>query len=62
MPTGFIPATALRRSRSVLRDLSKGGFRVTLSLELFNRKLWSQDPLIVVQTGLEKMRALVKGL
>ena len=46
--------------RTLLRDLSSGGFHVTLSLELFNRKLWSQDPLAVAKTGIEKMRALFK--
>ena len=46
---------------ALLRDLATGGFRVTLSLELFNRKLWSQDPLSVVRTGLEKMKAVVQG-
>jgi len=32
-----------------------------LSLELFNRDYWSQDPLQVARTGLEKMRTLVRG-
>ena len=31
-----------------------------LSLELFNRKYWTQDPLTVARTGFEKMNALVK--
>jgi hypothetical protein len=35
-----------------------GGVKV-LSLELFNRELWKQDPLVVAKTGLKKMRALV---
>ena len=43
---------------ALLKDLSDGGFRVMLSLELFNRKYWAQDPLAVARTGLEKMRAL----
>ena len=46
---------------SLIRDLAAGGFQVTLSLELFNRKLWSQDPLTVLETGLAKMKALVEG-
>lgn len=33
-----------------------------LSLELFNRSYWEQDPLKVAQTGLKKMKALVDGL
>jgi hypothetical protein len=44
--------------REVLQSLQSGGFTVTLSLELFNRKYWSQDPLLVARTGLEKMKAL----
>ena len=47
---------------TLLRDLATGGFQVTLSLELFNRKYWSQDPETVVRTGLEKMKALVQGV
>jgi sugar phosphate isomerase/epimerase len=45
---------------ALLNDLSAGGFQVTLSLELFNRKLWSQDPLTVAKTGLEKLKALFR--
>lgn len=44
--------------REILATLSRGGFRVTLSLELFNRKLWVQDPFEVCKTGIEKMKAL----
>ncbi len=46
--------------KALLKDLSAGGFRVMLSLELFNRKYWTQDPLTVARTGLEKMRALIQ--
>jgi 2-keto-myo-inositol isomerase len=52
------PGDGVAPLRSLLRDLSAGGFQVTLSLELFNRKLWGQDPFPVVKTGLEKMQAL----
>jgi sugar phosphate isomerase/epimerase len=45
--------------RELLTSLSRSGFTVTLSLELFNRKLWTQDPLAVAKTGLEKMKALL---
>ena len=50
---GVAPLTGL------IRDLAAGGFHVTLSLELFNRKLWNQDPLTVLQAGLAKMKAVV---
>jgi len=43
----------------ILRDLRAAGFRGMLSLELFNRELWKQDPLVVARTGLEKIKALV---
>jgi sugar phosphate isomerase/epimerase len=45
--------------QALLRDLAANGLRVTLSLELFNRTYWSQDPLVVATTGLEKMKALL---
>jgi hypothetical protein len=32
-----------------------------LSLELFNRDYWKQDALEVARTGLQKMRAVVRG-
>ncbi|MBI3863960.1 MAG: sugar phosphate isomerase/epimerase [Planctomycetia bacterium] len=43
----------------MLRDLRLAGFRGVLSLELFNRDYWKQDPLVVAKTGLEKMRTVV---
>ena len=45
---------------SILQDLYANGFRGVLSLELFNRDYWKQDPLAVARTGLEKMRAAVE--
>jgi sugar phosphate isomerase/epimerase len=44
-----------------LQDLKQIGYRGVLSLELFNRDLWKQDPATVARTGLEKMRAVVKA-
>ncbi len=44
----------------ILRDLRGIGFRGWLSLELFSRKYWEQDPLVVARTGLEKMKAAVR--
>jgi 2-keto-myo-inositol isomerase len=55
------PGDGVAPLQSLLRALAAGGFRVTLSLELFNRKLWNQDPLTVARTGLEKMKAAVEG-
>ncbi len=48
--------------KALLKDLSSGGFHVMLSLELFNRKYWGQDPLNVARTGLERMKALVESI
>jgi sugar phosphate isomerase/epimerase len=44
----------------MLRTLRSLGFRGVLSLELFNRDYWKQNPLTVAQRGLEKMRAVAK--
>ena len=43
----------------MLRDLRALGFHGHLSLELFNRDYWKQDPQEVAKTGLEKMKAVV---
>jgi len=44
----------------VIANLRKIGYGGPLSLELFNRKLWEQDPLDVVKRGLERIRKLVE--
>lgn len=47
----------------LFRNLRDVGFRGMLSLEVFNREYWNQDPLLVARTGLEKTReAVQKGL
>ncbi|NQT12996.1 MAG: sugar phosphate isomerase/epimerase [Planctomycetes bacterium] len=45
---------------AVLGSLHASGFRGMLSLEVFNRDYWQQDPLTVAKTGLEKTRAAVR--
>ena len=45
----------------VIANLRAIGYRGPLSLELFNRRLWAEDPFLVVQRGLERIRALVEG-
>jgi 2-keto-myo-inositol isomerase len=55
------PGDGVAPLRSLLHDLSTGGFNITLSLELFNRKLWAQDPLTVAKTGAEKLKALLSN-
>ncbi len=46
-------------SKMILQTLYRNGFRGMLSLELFNREYWKQDPLVVAKTGLEKIRETV---
>ncbi|MBI3837782.1 MAG: sugar phosphate isomerase/epimerase [Planctomycetia bacterium] len=48
---------------TLFQNLKGIGFRGMLSLEVFNREYWNQDPLLVARTGLEKTReAVQKGL
>jgi 2-keto-myo-inositol isomerase len=42
----------------VIANLRSIGYRGPLSLELFNRGLWSQDPASVIRRGIERIRAL----
>ena len=47
----------------ILQTLVLGGFRGTLSLELFNRQYWAQPAAQVASTGLSKMKdAVAKAL
>ncbi|MDN3655735.1 TIM barrel protein [Ferruginibacter paludis] len=45
--------------KQILRDLKNIGGTKVLSLELFNKTYWQQDPLVVATTGLQKMQSLV---
>lgn len=54
------PGEGVAPLAQILRDLRGVGFRGMLSLELFNRGYWEQDPLAVALTGIEKMRAAVE--
>jgi sugar phosphate isomerase/epimerase len=45
----------------ILRTLHATGCHCMLSLELFNREYWKQDPAEVAKTGLAKMRATVEA-
>ncbi|MDG3002172.1 sugar phosphate isomerase/epimerase family protein [Paludisphaera mucosa] len=46
----------------ILETLAAGGFRVMLSLEVFNKAYWAQDPAVVAATGARKMKALVDAI
>jgi 2-keto-myo-inositol isomerase len=45
----------------IFRDLRDIGFRGFLSVELFNKDYWKQNPQKVAQTAFEKARAAVRG-
>lgn len=55
------PGDGIAPLKQIFRDLHTAGFRGWLSLELFNREYWKQDPLVVAKTGLEKMRSAVRA-
>ena len=54
-----MPGDGIAPLGQILRDLRTIGFRGMLSLELFNRTYFQQDPLAVARTGLEKIKAAV---
>jgi sugar phosphate isomerase/epimerase len=54
------PGDGVAPFKQILRNLRDVGFHGFLSLELFNRDYWAQDPLTVARTGLEKMKAVVR--
>jgi 2-keto-myo-inositol isomerase len=45
----------------VIANLRAIGYRGPLSLELFNRTLWEQDPASVLRRGIGRIRALVEA-
>jgi sugar phosphate isomerase/epimerase len=53
-----LPGDGVAPLGRILGFLAAGGFRGTLSLELFNRERWNKDPLAVAREGLEKMKRL----
>jgi sugar phosphate isomerase/epimerase len=45
----------------VIANLRSIGYCGPISLELFNRTLWEQDPAEVVGRGIDRLRALVEA-
>jgi 2-keto-myo-inositol isomerase len=45
--------------KEIIKRLKPSEKPVILSLELFNKELWAQDPLRVAKTGLEKLKKVV---
>jgi len=54
------PGDGIAPLPEILRALRASGGQVVLSLELFNRQYWAQEPLEVARTGLAKMKALAE--
>lgn len=54
------PGDGMAPLKEIIADLKEMEGTKILSLELFNREYWKQDPLNVAKTGLEKMRAACK--
>lgn len=54
------PGDGVAPLKQILSDLNQMSGPKILSLELFNRTYWAQDPLLVAKTGLEKLRNSVK--
>ncbi len=57
----LFPGDGVAPFKEIFRTLRAIGFRGAISLELFNRDYWQRDPLTVVRTGLDKMKAVVKS-
>ena len=51
------PGDGVAPLKQIIADLRNMDGTKILSLELFNREYWKQDPLQVAKTGLEKMKA-----
>lgn len=54
------PGDGVAPFAQILGSLCAIGFAGFLSIELFNREYWKQDPLQVARTGLAKMQALAQ--
>jgi 2-keto-myo-inositol isomerase len=53
------PGDGVLPLKKLLADLKAIGYEGALSLELFRREHWDQDPSVVAETGLRKMRELI---
>jgi 2-keto-myo-inositol isomerase len=53
------PGDGIAPLNDVFATLRQIGFNGFLSLELFNREYWKQDPHVVARTGLEKLKAVM---
>jgi 2-keto-myo-inositol isomerase len=53
------PGDGVAPLEQLFRDLRDIGYKGALSIELFNRDLWKQDPQVVATTGLKKLKDVV---
>ncbi len=56
------PGDGAAPMKQILADLKNMGGAKILSIELFNRKYWKEDALVVAETGLKKLKALTVDL
>lgn len=56
------PGDGVAPLKQILTDLKNMKGEKILSLELFNKDYWAQDPLLVAKTGLEKMKKAVAAI
>ena len=56
------PGNGVAPLADMLTLLRASGGQKVLSLELFNRTYWTQDPLEVAKTGLAKMKRVVAAV
>ena len=56
------PGDGVAPLTEILTDLKNMKGPKILSLELFNREYWAQDPLLVAKTGIEKMRKAIAAV
>ena len=54
------PGDGIAPLQEVFRELKALGYNGVLSIELFNHTYYSQDPLVVAKTALEKLKAAVR--
>lgn len=55
----LLPGDGICPLPKILRTMHANGFRGALSLEIFNRDLWQQNPLDVAKLGREKIEAVI---
>ena len=53
------PGVGVAPLKQIMTDLKAAGGTTVLSLELFNREYWEEDPLTVASTGLQRMKEAV---